>query len=80
MRGLTIEAFGDGEQVVDMIFSRDLGRITVGFTNGTQSVAPQDCERSIGLTVNDIAHAVNSYFDNSAGMHHLLMYSPCKSY
>jgi UDP-glucose 4-epimerase len=73
MRGLPIEIFGDGEQVVDMIFSADLARITVDFTEVAQGDVPLDCGRGIGLTVNEVAHAVNRFFGNAAGVRHVPM-------
>jgi UDP-glucose 4-epimerase len=73
IRGFPIEVFGSGEQVVDMIFSSDLARITVAFTEAARSVLPLDCGRGIGVTVNEIADAVNSYFNNRAGVRHLPM-------
>lgn len=73
MRGLPIEVFGSGEQVIDMIFAPDIGRITVDFTNAAHSVIPLDCGRGIGMTVNEIAKAVNAHFHSSAGIQHLPM-------
>jgi UDP-glucose 4-epimerase len=70
MRGLPIEVFGNGEQVVDMIFSQDLARITVAFTEAARCSVPLDCGRGIGMTVNAVADAVNLYFDNRAGVRH----------
>jgi UDP-glucose 4-epimerase len=73
MRGLPIEVFGNGEQVVDMIFSADLARITVDFTEVAQDDVPLDCGRGIGLTVNEVAEVVNRRFGNSAGVRRLPM-------
>ena len=73
IRGLPIEIFGTGEQVVDMIFCPDLARITVDFTNAAHTSVPLDCGRGIGITVNEIAYAVNSFFDNVSEIRHLQM-------
>jgi UDP-glucose 4-epimerase len=73
MRGLPIEVFGSGEQVVDMIFSSDLAQITVDFAEIAPGERPLDCGRGIGLTVNQVAAAVNRHFGNSAGVRHLPM-------
>jgi UDP-glucose 4-epimerase len=71
MRGLPIEVFGSGEQVIDMIYASDLGRITVDFASAARNAIPLDCGRGIGMTANDIAKAVNAHFNNSAGIKHL---------
>jgi UDP-glucose 4-epimerase len=71
MNGLPIEVFGSGEQVLDLIYAPDLGRITVDFANAARSVIPLDCGRGIGMTVNAVAKAVNAHFNNSAGIQHL---------
>jgi UDP-glucose 4-epimerase len=72
-RGLPPEIFGDGEQVVDMIFAEDIGEITVDFMRSGYKGAPLDCGRGIGLTVNKVAADVNRYFGNKAGVRHLPM-------
>jgi nucleoside-diphosphate-sugar epimerase len=56
-----------------MIFSTDIGRITVDFMNVAKTDISLDCGRGIGLIVNEIAQAVNEYFDNAAGIKYLPM-------
>ncbi len=73
MRGLPIEIFGNGEQVIDMIYSPDLGRISVEFATAANSVVPLDCGRGVALTVNQVAEDVNSFFGNKAPVRHLPM-------
>ena len=51
-----------------MIFSADLARITVDFTEVARGDVPLDCGRGIGLTVNEVADAVNRFFGNSHEM------------
>jgi UDP-glucose 4-epimerase len=72
-RGLPIEIFGDGEQVVDMIFSEDLGRISVDFMRSGYNGAPLDCGRGIGMTVNQVAADVNRHFGNKGRITYLPM-------
>ncbi|RKT13684.1 UDP-glucose 4-epimerase [Paraburkholderia sp. RAU2J] len=72
-KGMPIEIFGSGEQIVDMIHSDDIGRLTVDFVEAGGSLEPMDLGRGIGLSVNEIAAAVNAYFSNGAGVIHLPM-------
>ncbi|MDR5784522.1 NAD(P)-dependent oxidoreductase [Caballeronia sp. LZ065] len=72
-KGMPIEIFGSGEQIVDMIHSDDIGRLTVDFVEAGGSADPVDLGRGIGLSVNEIAAAVNDYFGNGAGVVHLPM-------
>lgn len=72
-QGMPIEIFGSGEQIVDMIHADDIGRLTVDFVEAGGSPEPMDLGRGIGLSVNDIAAAVNAYFGNDAGVIHLPM-------
>jgi len=73
MNHLPIEVYGDGEQIVDMVYAEDLGRITVDFVTKTDTRGVLDLGRGIGLSVNQIAEAVNAYFGSKAGIHHLPM-------
>ncbi|HWF09184.1 MAG TPA: NAD(P)-dependent oxidoreductase [Bryobacteraceae bacterium] len=72
-RGLPVEIFGDGEQVVDMIFARDLGRISVDFMRSSYKGPPVDCGRGIPMTVNQVAADVNRHFENQGGVKYLPM-------
>ena len=73
LRGLAIEIFGNGTQVVDMIFCTDLARITVAYSEVSRHGEPLDCGRGVGMTVNEIADVVNAYYGNRAGVRHLPM-------
>jgi len=68
-----LEVYGDGEQTVDMIYSADIGRITVDFTRSNHEGPAADCGRGIHLTVNEVAQAVNDVVGNPAGIRHLPM-------
>jgi UDP-glucose 4-epimerase len=68
-----IEVFGDGEQTVDMIFSEDLGRITVEFMRSGYRGPAVDCGRGVALTVNEVAAAVNLVVGSKAGVIHVPM-------
>jgi nucleoside-diphosphate-sugar epimerase len=73
MRGLPIEIYGSGNQVIDMIYTPDLARITVDFMRVATTSEPLDCGRGVALTVNEVADAVNAYFRNTAPKHYLPM-------
>jgi UDP-glucose 4-epimerase len=76
LRGRPLQIFGDGEQVVDMVFSRDLGRLTVAFTN-CESLPDSacDCGTGVGMTVNEVATEINALTGNTAGIRHVPMRS-----
>jgi nucleoside-diphosphate-sugar epimerase len=73
MRGLPIEVYGDGEQVVDMVYSRDLAELTVRFTGAGVTDRIPDCGSGRRVTVNEVAAACNDHFGNRAGIRHLPM-------
>lgn len=73
INGRSIEVFGDGEQVIDMVSSQDLGRISVEFACSSQSSVPLDCGRGIPLTVNEVAIAVNDFYGNTQKIRYLPM-------
>jgi UDP-glucose 4-epimerase len=72
IRGRPLEVFGDGTQVVDLIFAPDLAHLTVDFTRAD---CPEvlDCGRGVPITVNEVADAVNRWLGNTAGVAHLPM-------
>ncbi len=74
LRGRPLQIFGDGEQVVDMLYSEDLARLTVAFANS--DVVPAlacDCGTGVGMTVNEVAVAINEIAGNGAGIEHVPM-------
>jgi nucleoside-diphosphate-sugar epimerase len=73
LRGLPIQVYGDGEQTVDMLFSKDAARLTVDYTRAGAVDRTPDCGTGIEMTVNAVAEAVNRYFDNRAGIQHVPM-------
>lgn len=73
VRGLPLEVFGDGEQIVDMIYSYDIAALTVRFTRTENTTMTPDCGTGVRMSVNDVARSVNDYFGNSAGIKHLPM-------
>ncbi|MBB5800263.1 nucleoside-diphosphate-sugar epimerase [Saccharothrix ecbatanensis] len=75
MRGLPLEVFGDGEQIVDMIYSRDLADLTIKFTRQCITDVVPDCGSGVGKTVNEVAALVNEHFGNNAGIKYLPMRS-----
>ena len=70
---LPLIIFGDGEQTVDMIYSEDVGRITVDFTRSGYHADGVDCGRGLVLTVNAVAEAVNQIAGNPGGVQHVPM-------
>lgn len=73
MRGLPIQVYGDGEQIVDMVYSEDLADLTIRFTRTERTDVIPDCGTGIEVSVNDVARSVNDYFGNAAGIQHLPM-------
>ncbi|MEH1015654.1 NAD(P)-dependent oxidoreductase [Micromonospora sp. CPCC 206060] len=73
VRGLPLEVFGDGEQIVDMIYSYDIAALTVRFTRTERTDVVPDCGTGVQMSVNDVARSVNEYFGNQAGIRHLPM-------
>ncbi len=74
LRGRPLRIFGDGDQVVDMVYSVDLARLTVAFANSP--VVPPlacDCGTGVGITVNEVAVAINEIAGNAAGIEHVPM-------
>lgn len=71
--GLPIEVFGDGEQIVDMIYSRDIADLTIAFTRAGHTDSVPDCGTGVRVSVNDVARTVNEYFGSTAGIRHLPM-------
>lgn len=75
LRSQPLTVYGDGEQTVDMIYSVDLGRITVDVMRRAAGCPPVDCGRGIAMTVNEVARAVAGHFGSRAGIQHLPMRS-----
>lgn len=69
IRGRPLQIFGDGEQVVDMVYSHDLARLTVAF-GMSEDLPPEacDCGTGVGMTVNEVARAINAAAGNRAGV------------
>lgn len=70
---IPIIVYGDGEQTVDMIYSEDVGKITVAFTRSPYDGVAIDCGRGIELSVNAVADLVNRITANPAGKRHVPM-------
>jgi UDP-glucose 4-epimerase len=70
---LPLIIYGDGEQTVDMIYSEDVGRITVDFMRSAHDGSALDCGRGEELTVNEVAALVNEITRNDAGVKHVPM-------
>lgn len=75
LRGLPIEIFGDGEQVMDMIYVKDVVEILIRALTTGHSCYDAVFEAGTGrrTTVNDIATVVNRLTANKAGVKHLPM-------
>lgn len=71
--GVPIEIFGDGEQTVDMVYSRDVADMTIRHLRSDHGCSTPDCGSGVSTTVVEVAEAVNAYFDNTAGIEHLPM-------
>lgn len=73
MRGLPIQVFGDGEQLVDMLYVDDAARMTVDFLDVGFVDHAVDCGSGIGMTVEALAERTNEFFGNRAGIQHVPM-------
>lgn len=75
LNGQPIEIFGDGEQVMDMIYVRDLAEIMIRALLWEHSCYDRVFEAGCGrrTTVNEIASLVNQLAGNKAGVKHLPM-------
>jgi UDP-glucose 4-epimerase len=73
MLGLPLTVFGDGEQTVDMVYSRDVARWTVDYAALDHLDSIPDCGSHVARTVNEVAQDVNAFFANRAGIHHVAM-------
>ncbi|MET0387697.1 MAG: NAD-dependent epimerase/dehydratase family protein [Polyangiales bacterium] len=73
LRGHPLQVYGDGEQTVDMIYSRDAARLTVDFLRADYDGGTPDCGTGDAITVNDVARAVNEHYGNRAGILHVPM-------
>ncbi|CAA9328491.1 MAG: dTDP-glucose 4,6-dehydratase [uncultured Nocardioidaceae bacterium] len=73
LSGLPLTVYGDGQQTVDMIYSRDLARHTVDFTRSGYIGEPVDLGRGVEMSVLDVASAVNRVVGSDAGIVHLPM-------
>ncbi|MBM3911038.1 MAG: NAD(P)-dependent oxidoreductase [Thaumarchaeota archaeon] len=69
---LPIQVWGDGQQTVDLIYSKDIAKIIVDFC-GLGTTEFLDLGRGIALTVLNIANIVNKYYNNPSGVQHLPM-------
>ncbi|MBJ7522054.1 MAG: NAD-dependent epimerase/dehydratase family protein [Solirubrobacteraceae bacterium] len=73
LAGRPLEVFGDGEQIVDMVFAPDLARLTVDYAAvGPAGEAP-DCGRGVPITVNAVAESVAAWAGGRVGIRHLPM-------
>jgi len=73
MRGRPIEIFGDGNQFVDMVYSKDIADMTIKFLRTGHTASNPDCGCGSSMTVNEVATSVNDYFSNKAGATYLPM-------
>lgn len=75
VNGRPIEIFGDGEQIMDMIYVRDLARILVLAATTDHGCYTKIMEAGTGrkTTVNEIAKLVALYGGNSCGVRNLPM-------
>jgi UDP-glucose 4-epimerase len=75
LASVPLEIYGDGQQIVDLIYIDDLARLTVHYMRApcaSAGMAP-DCGRGLPMTVNEVADAVNVVTGNTAGVRHLPM-------
>lgn len=75
LRGEPLSVYGDGEQVVDMIYVRDLAKILLDACTGPNVDYDQVYEAGLGrhLTVNDVAREIIDAAGSSSEIVHLPM-------
>ncbi len=75
LNGIPIEIFGDGNQVMDMIYVKDLAEVLIRSVSWDHGVYDRVFEAGTGrpTTVNDIAGVINEITGNKAGVKHLPM-------
>jgi len=75
LRGTPLEVYGDGEQVVDMIYVGDLAKILLDACTRPDVDYDQVYEAGLGrrLTVNDVAQEIIDATDSSSEIAHLPM-------
>lgn len=73
LRRLPIQVYGDGQQTMDMVYSRDVARLTVDYLGTGYCEAPCDCGTGREMTAIEVAEAVNAWFDSPAGVEHIPM-------
>lgn len=71
--GLPLSVFGRGKNVVDMVYSDDLGKWTVEVTRRGLHRQVYDFGRGVPLTVLEVANDVNEVAGNKAGVSHVPM-------
>ena len=71
LRELPIQVYGDGEQLMDMLYVDDAARMTVDYLDAGYVDRAADCGTGQGMSVNDLAERTNAYFGNSAGIEHV---------
>lgn len=73
LRGMPIQVYGDGNQTVDMLYSKDAARITVDYLRAGAVDRTPDCGTGVAMTVNAVAESVNKYYGNKSGILHVPM-------
>ncbi len=73
LRGLPIEVYGNGRQMIDMLYVDDAARLAVDFLESGYVDRALDCGSGVGMTVEALARAVNSFYGNDAGIEHVRM-------
>ncbi|MET0342337.1 MAG: NAD-dependent epimerase/dehydratase family protein [Polyangiales bacterium] len=68
LRRMPIQVYGDGQQTVDMLYSKDAARLTVDYLRAGVVDRTPDCGTGVAMTVNAVAEAVNDYYGNRAGI------------
>lgn len=75
LRGIPLTVYGDGEQIVDMIYVGDLAKILLDACMGPRVEYDRVYEAGLGrhLTVNDVAREIIDASDSSSELLHLPM-------
>jgi UDP-glucose 4-epimerase len=73
IKGLPIQVYGDGQQTVDMIFSKDAALITIEVMRNKFNPQTIECGTGTEMSVLEVARSVNEYFGNQAGIQFMTM-------
>ncbi len=74
LHGVPIEIYGSGDAIVDLVYSEDMAKVTVAYT---ELVKPDQDKRDIGctiqMTVNEMVETIRSVANSKSAIEHMTM-------